>query len=55
MAKTLNAIISGASFVPSFMGGNYATQTSSFGKIGAITFKQKNYSARNPAYGYGID
>src|SRR5574344_154333 len=30
MAKTLNAIISGASFVPSFMGGNYATQTGSF-------------------------
>ncbi len=30
MAKTLNAVISGSSFVPSFMGANPAVQTGSF-------------------------
>ena len=30
MAKTLSAIISGASFVPSLMGANYGVQTSAF-------------------------
>ncbi len=30
MAKTLSAMVAGASFVPMMMGGNYATQTGSF-------------------------
>lgn len=30
MAKTLSAVISGASFIPSFMGSNYTAQTGSF-------------------------
>ena len=30
MAKTLSAIVSGASFIPSLMGSNYGVQTAAF-------------------------
>lgn len=44
MAKTLSAVISGASLVPSMIGGNYAIQTASYsaGRIAQSLLNRKN-------------
>ena len=44
MAKTLNAVIAGASFAPMMMGGDYLTQTSAFaaGRLAQNLINKKN-------------
>ena len=44
MAKTLNAVISGSAFVPSFMGADYLTQTLAFsaGRVAQSLINRKN-------------
>ena len=50
MAKTLSAIISGASFVPSLVGANYGIQTSAFsaGRIAQSLLNRKNIPQETP-------
>lgn len=50
MSKTLSAIISGASFAPSFAGANYYTQTASFaaGKLAQNLLNKKNVPQEVP-------
>ena len=50
MAKTLSAIISGASFVPSLVGANYGIQTSAFsaGRIAQSLLNRNNIPKENP-------
>ncbi len=50
MSKTLSAIISGASFAPSFAGANYYTQTASFaaGKLAQNLLNRKNIPQEVP-------
>jgi len=50
MAKTLSAIISGASFVPSLVGANYGIQTSAFsaGRIAQGLLNKKNIPQETP-------
>lgn len=44
MAKTLNAVVSGSAFVPSFMGADYMTQTLAFsaGRLAQTLINKKN-------------
>ena len=44
MAKTLNAVVSGSSFVPAFMGADYLTQTLAFsaGRVAQSLINRKN-------------
>ena len=44
MAKTLNAVVSGSAFVPSFMGADYLTQTLAFsaGRVAQSLINKKN-------------
>ena len=44
MAKTLNAVVSGSSFVPAFMGADYLTQTLAFsaGRVAQSLINKKN-------------
>lgn len=50
MAKTLSAIISGASFVPTLMGANYGVQTSAFsaGRLAQGLINKKNVPQETP-------
>lgn len=50
MSKTLSAIISGASFAPSFAGANYYTQTASFaaGKLAQNLLNKRNVPQESP-------
>ncbi len=50
MSKTLSAIISGASFAPSFAGANYYTQTAAFaaGKLAQNLLNKKNVPQESP-------
>ena len=50
MAKTLSAIIAGASFVPSLMGANYGIQTSAFsaGRLAQGLLNKKNVPQETP-------
>lgn len=50
MAKTLSAIVSGASFVPSMMGANPAIQTSAFsvGRVAQTLLNKKNVPQETP-------
>ncbi len=50
MAKTLSAIISGASFIPSLMGANYGIQTSAFsaGRLAQGLLNRKNIPQETP-------
>ncbi len=50
MAKTLSAIVSGASFVPSLMGANPAIQTSAFsvGRVAQGLLNKKNVPQETP-------
>ena len=50
MAKTLSAIIAGASFVPSLMGANYGVQTSAFsaGRLAQGLLNRKNVPQEIP-------
>lgn len=50
MAKTLSAVISGSSFVPSFMGANPAIQTGSFaaGRLAQTLLNKKNIPQEIP-------
>ena len=50
MAKTLSAIIAGASFVPSLMGANYGVQTSAFsaGRLAQGLLNKKNVPQETP-------
>lgn len=50
MAKTLSAIVSGASFVPSLMGANYAVQSSAFsaGRVVQGLINKKNVPQETP-------
>ena len=50
MSKTLSAIVSGASFAPSFAGANYYTQTASFaaGKLAQNLLNRKNIPQEVP-------
>ena len=50
MAKTLSAIVSGASFVPSLMGANPAVQTSAFsaGRLAQGLLNKKNVPQETP-------
>jgi hypothetical protein len=50
MAKTLSAIVSGASFVPSLMGANPAIQTSAFsaGRLAQGLLNKKNVPQETP-------
>ena len=50
MAKTLSAIVAGASFVPSLMGANYAVQTSAFsaGRLAQGLLNRKNIPQETP-------
>ncbi len=50
MAKTLSAIVSGASFVPSLMGANPAVQTSAFsvGRVAQGLLNKKNVPQETP-------
>lgn len=50
MAKTLSAIVSGASFVPSLMGANYAVQSSAFsaGRLAQGLLNKKNVPQETP-------
>lgn len=50
MAKTLSAIVSGASFVPSLVGSNAAIQTSAFsaGRLAQSLINKKNMPSETP-------
>ena len=50
MAKTVSAIISGASFVPSLMGSNYGVQTAAFsaGRLAQGLMNKKNLPKETP-------
>lgn len=50
MAKTLNAVIAGASFAPMMMGGDYLTQTSAFaaGRLAQNLINKKNIPQEIP-------
>lgn len=50
MAKTLSAIVSGASFVPSLMGANYGVQTAAFsaGRLAQGLMNKKNLPTETP-------
>ena len=50
MAKTLSAVISGASLVPSLVGGNYAIQTASYsaGRLAQFLLNRKNTPTEVP-------
>lgn len=50
MAKTLSAIVAGASFVPSLMGANYGLQTSAFsaGRLAQGLLNKKNVPQETP-------
>lgn len=50
MAKTLSAIVTGASFVPSLMGANYGLQTSAFsaGRLAQGLINRKNVPQETP-------
>lgn len=50
MAKTLSAIVAGASFVPSLMGANYGVQTSAFsaGRLAQGLLNRKNVPQETP-------
>ena len=50
MAKTLSAVISGASFVPSLMGSNYGVQTAAFsaGRLAQGLLNKKNVPKETP-------
>ena len=50
MAKTLSAIVSGASFVPSLMGSNYGVQTAAFsaGRLAQGLLNRKNVPTETP-------
>ena len=50
MAKTLNAVISGSAFVPSFMGADYLTQTLAFsaGRVAQSLINKKNTPQQIP-------
>jgi len=50
MSKTLSAVVSGASFLPSLMGGNYAMQTASFsaGRLAQSLINKKNMPEEIP-------
>ena len=50
MAKTLSAVIAGASFVPSLMGANYGIQTSAFsaGRLAQGLLNRKNVPQETP-------
>ena len=50
MAKTLSAIISGASFVPSLVGSNYGVQTAAFsaGRLAQGLLNKKNVPTETP-------
>jgi len=50
MAKTLSAVVAGASFAPSLMGGNYMTQTSAFaaGRLASNLINRKNMPTEIP-------
>jgi len=50
MAKTLNAVIAGASFAPMMMGGDYLTQTSAFavGRLAQNLINRKNIPQEIP-------
>jgi len=50
MAKTLSAIVSGASFIPSLMGSNYGVQTAAFsaGRLAQGLLNKKNVPTETP-------
>ncbi len=50
MAKTLSAVISGASFIPSLMGTNYGVQTAAFsaGRLAQGLLNKKNLPTETP-------
>jgi len=50
MAKTLSAIVSGASFIPSLMGSNYGIQTAAFsaGRLAQGLLNKKNVPKETP-------
>ena len=50
MAKTLSAVVAGASFVPSLMGANYGIQTSAFsaGRLAQGLLNRKNVPQETP-------
>ena len=50
MAKTLSAVVTGASFVPSLMGANYGIQTSAFsaGRLAQGLINRKNVPQETP-------
>ena len=50
MAKTLSAVVTGASFVPSLMGANYGIQTSAFsaGRLAQGLINRKNIPQETP-------
>ena len=50
MAKTLSAIVSGASFIPSLMGSNYGVQTAAFsaGRLAQGLLNKKNVPKETP-------
>ncbi len=50
MAKTLSAVISGASFIPTLMGANYGIQTSAFsaGRLAQGLLNKKNVPQETP-------
>ena len=50
MAKTLSAVVTGASFVPSLMGANYGLQTSAFsaGRLAQGLINRKNIPQETP-------
>ena len=50
MAKTLSAIVTGASFVPSLMGANYGAQTAAFsaGRLAQGLLNKKNMPTETP-------
>ncbi len=50
MAKTLSAVVSGASFIPSLMGANYGIQTASFsaGRLAQGLLNKKNIPEETP-------
>ena len=50
MAKTLSAIVAGASFIPSLMGANYGIQTSAFsaGRLAQGLLNRKNVPQETP-------
>ena len=50
MTKTMSALVAGASFAPSLMGGNYLTQTSAFaaGRLAQNLINKKNVPTEIP-------